>query len=341
MTNSDINWAGKLRLMGRVAIDHSVATLLGHNKLPYLWSKGISQYCDFAGPSGYWREGTESCQSAEFFRRHYSNAHGLIWVRLGTRARDGTTCDLDWFAREALPTIHRPFALITTDGDASVPSDLAKRTVDDILKSPWLVSWQTQNYDGTAPGKIAPIPIGLDLHTPSRGVSQRRRIALLKSIRTSRLPPYEVPLRVFSDLSVSCASEERSRTVAALRDCAHVDFLGSRISQSAIWNRYARYPFVLSARGNGIDCHRTWELLYLGCIVITRSSSLDPLFEGLPAVIVKDWEEVGDKANLVAWLRQHAPSTDRHYLWEKLKPSSYIEPTRNLLRSAEPKRQNN
>ena len=277
-------------------INHILATLVGQKKLPYLWAKGISQYCDFAGPSDYWRQSTESCQSAEFFRRHYFDTHGLVWVRLGTRARDGKPCDLDWFAREALPTIRRPFALITTDGDASVPSDLPKRTVDNLLQSPWLVSWRTQNCDGTAPGKIQPIPIGLDLHTPSRGMSQSRLIATLQSIRASRLPLHEIPLRVFSDLSVNLASEERYRTTTALRDCAHVDFLKSRISRIDIWNRYARYPFVLSAMGNGLDCHRTWELLYLGCIVITRSSPLDPLFEGLPVVIVTDWEEVGDKA---------------------------------------------
>ena len=92
--------------------------------------------------------------------------------------------------------------------------------------------------------------------------------------------------------------------------------------------------------GNGLDCHRTWELLYLGCIVITRTSPLDPLFEGLPVVIVRDWEEVGDRANLIAWLRQHASSTNQDYVWRRLRPSSYIEPIRSLLRSAEVELQN-
>jgi hypothetical protein len=324
--------------MGRVAINHTVAAPVRQRKLPYLWSRGISQYCDFAGPSTYWRQSTESCQSAQFFRRHYSDAHGLVWVRLGTRARDGTSCDLDTFVREALPAIRRPFALITTDGDASVPSDLTKGTVDALLASPWLVSWQTQNYDGTRSGKISPIPIGLDLHTPSLGISQSGRIALLDSIRASRPPLHEAPLRVFSDFSVSLASEERYRAVATLRDCAHADFLESRISQAAIWKRYAQYPFVLSARGNGLDCHRTWELLYLGCIVITRTTPLDPLFEGLPVVIVKAWEEVRDKSNLVTWLRQHAPLTDRDYVWKRLEPNFYIEPIRTMLRAIEQER---
>ena len=53
-----------------------------------------------------------------------------------------------------------------------------------------------------------------------------------------------------------------------------------RIPQEEIWSLYSHYPFVLSTRGNGLDCHRTWELLLLGSIVITRTSPLDPLFRG-------------------------------------------------------------
>jgi hypothetical protein len=88
------------------------------------------------------------------------------------------------------------------------------------------------------------------------------------------------------------SSEERWRALAALRGCDHVDFLLKRVPQEEIWRLYSRYPFVLSARGNGLDCHRTWELLLLGSIVITRTSPLDSLFEGLPVAIVNDWTAV-------------------------------------------------
>jgi hypothetical protein len=49
---------------------------------------------------------------------------------------------------------------------------------------------------------------------------------------------------------------------------------------------------VLSPHGNGLDCHRTWEALALGCIPIVKSSGVDPLFEGLPVWIVHEWSEV-------------------------------------------------
>jgi hypothetical protein len=52
------------------------------------------------------------------------------------------------------------------------------------------------------------------------------------------------------------------------------------------------YKYVLSPHGNGLDCHRTWEALILGCIPIMKTSALDPMFDGLPVLIVKNWSDV-------------------------------------------------
>jgi hypothetical protein len=54
----------------------------------------------------------------------------------------------------------------------------------------------------------------------------------------------------------------------------------------------ANHAFVLSPHGNGLDCHRTWEALCLGCIPIVKTSGLDPLFEDLPVWIVREWSDV-------------------------------------------------
>jgi hypothetical protein len=315
----------------RKLLNRSTWTPNGKYSPPLLWSKGISRYCDFRGPDSYWRQDTETCRPESFFRQYYADAGGLVWVRLSTRSRDGIPCDLDNFVRGALPAIHKPFALITTDGDASVPSDIAADTVNALLDCPWLVSWHTQNYDGHTHAKFAPLPIGIDLHTPRYFSSPRRLVALLKHIRARRLPLDQIPLKVFCDLEVNLASEERRRAVATLRNYDHVDFLEKRVSQRAIWRRYAEYPFVLSAAGNGLDCHRTWELLYLGNIVITKTSSLDSLFKDLPVVIVKDWNEVDDKRNLAKWLQQYGKLTDGEAIWRKLEPDNLIRPVRETL----------
>jgi hypothetical protein len=301
---------------------------------PYIWSKGISRSCDFSGSPAYWLEDTESCQPESFFREHYADAGGLVWVRLGTRSRDGLSCDLDHFVRGALPTIRKPFALITTDGDASVPSELSPETVRALLACPWLVAWHTQNNDGSPHRKLAPLPIGLDLHTPRPRSSPRRLMQTLRKIRHARPPPQNQPLRVFCDFRISMSSDERWRALVALRGCDHVDFLSKRVPQEEIWSLYSRYPLVLSASGNGLDCHRTWELLLLGSVVVTRTSPLDPLFEDLPVAIVNDWTAVRDKANLEAWRQHYGPLTERTRVWRRLRTETVLQPVRAHLAAA-------
>ena len=61
------------------------------------------------------------------------------------------------------------------------------------------------------------------------------------------------------------------------------------------WEKQSEYAFVLSPHGNGLDCHRTWEALILGCIPIVRTSPIDSLYEGLPVLIVNDWNNINNE----------------------------------------------
>lgn len=62
-----------------------------------------------------------------------------------------------------------------------------------------------------------------------------------------------------------------------------------------LYKRNRQYPLWLSPRGNGIDCHRTWEALYLDAIPIVWHSTLDPLYTNLPIIIINDWKEMNEE----------------------------------------------
>jgi hypothetical protein len=80
----------------------------------------------------------------------------------------------------------------------------------------------------------------------------------------------------------------------ALRDVprALVYYEPVHVTREQSWITQTQYAFVLSPHGGGLDCHRTWEALALGCIPIVKTSPLDPLYDGLPVVIVKEWSAV-------------------------------------------------
>jgi len=52
---------------------------------------------------------------------------------------------------------------------------------------------------------------------------------------------------------------------------------------------------VMSPPGNGPDCYRTWEAIYLGAVpIVLRSTLAVSLAADLPIWVVDSWEEVFD-----------------------------------------------
>lgn len=301
----------------------------------WIWSKGIARFCDMAGGGSYWMAGTEDVQTEAFFAEHYAGAAGIVWLRLGTGGRDGLVNDLDRFASVVLPTIEKPFVLVTTDGDLSVPGDVAPATQAAILASPFLVAWATQNHDGGGAPCIRPFPIGLDFHSPRPFTSPSRLARDLFRIADASADIQQRKLRVFCDALLSLNCDERRGMKVDLAGCPNLDILEGRISQKAVWRRYAEAPFVLSPRGNGFDCHRTWEALALGSIVVARRGPLDALYEDLAVAIVDDWREIADISRLQRWREELAPLTRPEHVRPRLQPAFWLEPLRRILQEAE------
>ena len=92
---------------------------------------------------------------------------------------------------------------------------------------------------------------------------------------------------------------------------------------------YNKYNFVLSPRGNGLDCHRTWELFLAGVIVILKTSSLDEIYtnNNLPVVILQDYEELKDitEDTLQKWYKTHNDKTDVNNIFPRLKYDYWIK----------------
>lgn len=54
----------------------------------------------------------------------------------------------------------------------------------------------------------------------------------------------------------------------------------------------ASSKFCFSPAGNGPDCHRHWEALYLGCIPIVKKHPAMEQFRDLPFVLVENWDDI-------------------------------------------------
>ena len=333
----------------------------------------IPEVFSFEGPPKeyYWRH-TESKATKEELQAWFGvqlktnphdDTHNYLCSTLSERRIWIRSHDIDAFAQHVLAHWSEPIhddgrssqlriVLITSDGDRSVPSSLQSSTATTILKSPHVVAWYAQNYDGTITHpKLFPLPIGFDLHTHWNGLQfpnianfkqdthqspQQQDIAkqtVLDADLTLNLQQTLLPLRQRGAQHRSSVSQttpsipsvfippmalapwshwHRRKAVTTLTSCLQYwqrsgnrpplyDMIqspyslyallgtGPKLPITTLWGEYyTRYEFVLSPPGVGIDCHRTWEILFFGGIPIVESSSLDSLFDDLPVVIVKD-----------------------------------------------------
>ena len=278
---------------------------------PLVWSRGYYDLVRMDNghvPVSYFVHGTSSLAAPGSLAVNFGELQGWVWVRTG--AHHGKPNDTEQFAMTVLPNISRPIKLISSDGDGSMPGGLAPGVANAILNHPQVTVWYTQNYDGSLThSKLKPLPIGLDLHyNPDLKVHDNRwdrKLAdLLKAAADAPQPAARSATVLCDVLSITHPSRREMKNV--LQNVSHVHFTTERVKFATAMRTYSQHRFATSPRGNGIDCHRTWELLTLRTIPIVLSSSIDPLYKGLPVVIVQAWEEVADSSNLQRWYDEHA-----------------------------------
>lgn len=336
----------------------SSSNKFGVNKfgVELLWNKGIAALCDRRIPDEFpdGRTYTPVPLLAGAMAssklpdnlipdpRRYSDIRDgeLVWVRISW---------LRSFVEQVLPLVAARFVLVTGDSDSCVPSevgDLARA----ILESPKITLWYTQDFDGSVSSKkISPIPIGIDYHMLSErpiwgeGVSSaEQQEATLKSVADrlrpckDRIPKVYVDFawqkglglrsyRRFHPLVGARLRESRRKIARKLRDNQNVFSQNGPLPRTELWRQRGEYAFVLSPHGTGLDCHRTWEALALGHIVLVPTSSLNPLYEGLPVVALNRWDEITSE-NLRKWHLQLHGSCG---IQDKLKSSYWIAQMRD------------
>lgn len=234
------------------------------------------------------------------------------------------------FVSDILPQINqseRKFKLVLCHGDWSVSR--LWDSVQKILESKQLVSMYSVNCDKRHP-KLFPIPIGLDYHTDfwSSSISPKSQESKLVEFQT-QLPSMEKRnLSVYVNAHLNLTDTQPLHNYVGNRKYLFDKFNShplfyfelTPIPRDEVWKKHGQHLFIASPPGNGLDCHRTWEAMILGSIPIILSTELDPLFDNLPVVIVKKWEEITED-NLRKW-RQSILS--RKYDLKKLEQQYWV-----------------
>ena len=188
------------------------------------------------------------------------------------------------FSRAILPRIQARFVLISHQGDTNIDSSYAA-----IADHPMVERWFAQNCMLEHP-KVTPLPIGLeDRWRHNNGeISDFRRLVRNNSPRKPRIA-YAFNLVTNIDKRVAWYKALRASRIA--------DELPQPLNSSLYREIAKDYMFIASPPGNGLDCHRTWEAMYMGCVPIVEDNSMNRRFfeMGVPLALA------GDLGEMLGW----------------------------------------
>jgi hypothetical protein len=199
------------------------------------------------------------------------------------------------FVQYYLPQLQFKIVLLSGDSDMTVPDDIPQAQT--VLEHPLILKWYAQNCVRPSE-KLHQLPIGLDFHTLARGPyswgpqqspeSQMQDILTLKTLNVPKIS------KCYANFQFLMNTRYAGDRQLAIQQVPHhlVFYEPRKTTRMVCWRNMLNFKYVISPHGNGLDCHRTWEALILGCIPIVKTSPLDPLFEGLPVLIVREWSHV-------------------------------------------------
>jgi hypothetical protein len=197
-----------------------------------------------------------------------------------------------------------PIILVSGDCDQTVPVDVFpnKTEFEKFINNDNIIHWFSQNSVIDHP-KITRIPIGLDYHTMTKlsdwgeiqtCLEQEDELICLKNESLSfweRIP------MAYSNFHFSMNTKfayDRKNAKSSIPEHL-VYYEPTKTTRIECWKNQIKYAFVISPHGNGLDCHRTWEALCLGCIPIVKKSQIDAIYDGLPVYIVNEWTDITEK----------------------------------------------
>lgn len=183
------------------------------------------------------------------------------------------------------PHVSTQYIIVSHDSDYPIPGNY-KAYLDD----PKLIAWFGENVEGYTHAKLHPLPLGLiKSHLPWGNLDVVQKVMNL-------MPATERNHLLYLNFRLDTCVDERCLLVKMFHDKSYTYYVPSPTkSYEDYLMDLLRSKFVLCPRGFGLDSHRTWESLLMGAIPIVRSSTLDSMFENLPVVIVKDWNELTEE----------------------------------------------
>ncbi len=151
------------------------------------------------------------------------------------------------------------------------------------FKCVYAVNWMDEHE------KVRPIPIGLENVRFLRNGFPEDFLSVEKKVQISF---QERPIDLLVAFSPHTNPAARGAALEAAKGLRGVKTIQAVMKPYEYLNLVSKSKFVLSPPGNGPDCHRTWEAIYLGAVPIVHAEAWPFKDFDLPVMVLEDWKSL-------------------------------------------------
>jgi hypothetical protein len=149
--------------------------------------------------------------------------------------------------------------------------------------------WYSQNSYSSLKNVI-PLPIGFENKRWELNFGPKTK--WLNQVSDENIEP---SLLIYLNCNVGTQTVERSKAYlfAKMYEFATVD--SPNLSYVEYLRKIKQHKFTISPPGNGLDCHRTWEILMMKRVpILKRQGMLERVYSdnNIPSLFVNDWNEL-------------------------------------------------
>lgn len=156
---------------------------------------------------------------------------------------------------------------------------------------------------------VMPIPLGFgNVRWDTDGMNKA----------TFNMMPNIVPSKdIYLNCKIDTNPEKRQECWDQCSKMNNATLSGPNLRFDKFMTTMADYKFIASPDGAGVDCHRTWEALFLNRIPIIKNKyPLKRLYDNMPVLFVNEWSDLVDM-DLDKIYKKMSGTMDKKYLTQE------------------------
>jgi hypothetical protein len=186
---------------------------------------------------------------------------------------------LHTYFKKVHPKIQNEYILLSHNSDENINSNFEKYIDEKIIH------WFAQNLLFTHK-KCTPLPIGLQLRMYDK------KNTVIESIKKHRKNTQKN-----TSIFYAFNKETNLNRLIVLNHLSNNNICiepDKKLSRDEYYSEVSKHAYNASPEGNGVDCNRTWETLYLGSIPVLERSANSEYWKsiGLPVLIINSWKDI-------------------------------------------------